>query len=439
MRELEYSVGGDRKSAHELTIEDLEVLYNTFIAKIGAPPHLRDCKLANNLPTPKRIYSILDKYHMSYKDFLKRFDRVDRVRASVCDYNRYKERFISLSMEIGHAPTKTELTKNCLPTSSWFVKNCPCDSVSNYVEFVNWCGLIESKHVWTKQEVDEVLVGLDRKLRRRIKKSDIKPDKTGFSMIVVNRIYGSLGNAIRELGLNQEVQSNRKSIDYYKGVLADVVLDYIKKTGCRYITWRDIESGKYGAKTYNHKAFIGAFSKYDENLRSFVKGLGCQFNPSLFSSSYTFQDGEMVRSKLEYEMSRFLKDIGLKYNYDYFRDVKYNKYFDIHSKIDCDYVFVTEEGNKFIEVAGIIDPCSVAGDCEWYEKEYASINENKYRDTMYEKMKLFNANKSAFMILFPNDIYTDIYKQKLCDFIRVDATSRHYANGTGGMEIVEQK
>ena len=53
--------------------------------------------------------------------------------------------------------------------------------------------------------------------------------------------------------------------------------------------------------------------------------------------------------------SKFLKDYGLKYNVDYFRDVKYSTFIpEYKNNMNCDYVIHINNKTIYIEIAGII-------------------------------------------------------------------------------------
>ena len=53
--------------------------------------------------------------------------------------------------------------------------------------------------------VVDTLINLEKKLGRPILKEDISLEKTGFSLIVLNRMFGGLGRAKEELGLMKSI------------------------------------------------------------------------------------------------------------------------------------------------------------------------------------------------------------------------------------------
>ena len=69
-----------------------------------------------------------------------------------------------------------------------------------------------------KEEFDKYLrelINLEKELGRPITKEDISLEKTGFSMIVLDRMFGGLTNAKNELGLMKSVSAKPLSFEYY--------------------------------------------------------------------------------------------------------------------------------------------------------------------------------------------------------------------------------
>lgn len=269
---------------------------------------------------------------------------------------------------------------------------------------MKFCGLNSRKKIWTKEEVSDRLIDLEKKLNRPLSKQDISLENVGFSNIVIHRLYGSFGNAKKEIGLLKSNNYNGQPFEYYKQNITDIVRTYIKTTGNEYITWRDIESGEYGSKI-SHHAYLNAFKKVNEDFHLYVRSLGCMFNKNGFSHSYTFEDGEITYSNLEYKVSSFLRENGFVYNVDYFRSVPYKQFSNDSSKMNCDYYF--PKNGLYVEVAGIIS----SNNGKWKDKEYSTEQENEYKNTLIKKEDIFIKNKLNYLFLFPEDIQTDFYKK----------------------------
>ena len=119
------------------------------------------------------------------------------------DYDLYVKRFKEVSDNIGHALCGNELMNNKygLPNPIWFVKYCPDKNVKKYDDFVRWCGYESNKLKKEKEDIANALINLEKELGRPILREDISLEKTGFSMIVLVRMFGGLNKAKEEIGL----------------------------------------------------------------------------------------------------------------------------------------------------------------------------------------------------------------------------------------------
>lgn len=409
---------GDRNvKSTDITYADLVCLYRQFIDAYGFVPRTTECDSKHNMPQMRIINKVLESSHITYKDFLRMFGKYSKVRTESGDFSQYLERYHQVAKVLGHAPRQNDLLNNAygLPGSLWFVHNCPDCSVHTYDQFVRWCGYDTNKlKRWEKDEVSEALTEYQKILGRPIRREDVKTSTVGFSMIVVNRLYGSLGNAKAEIGLeNTPPSSQPMPFEYYRDILKDTVLSFINKTGRTRITWRDIESGIYGV-VHSHKTYMKAFEDAGVNIFQYVKSIGCEMNDSTFGFKYTFDDGERVRSAMEYDFSIYLRSIGLKYGIDYKRDVKYRDYFCVNSRIDCDYVININNRQLFVEIAGIIFQPS---DCDFSEYDYGNDKANTYRDKMILKRQVLEEAGADYLFLYSNDMrsheYIDIFENHL--------------------------
>lgn len=157
---------------------------------------------------------------------------------------------------------------------------------------------------------------------------------------------------------------------------------------------------KYSKKYYG--VTLGKlFEKYNLHLGQ----QGCGIN-------YDFDDGEHITSQFEYMFSKFLRDNGLKYNLDYFRDVKYSSFIDKYSgNMNCDYVIHISDKIIYIEIAGIIESYK-----EWYYSNKSitrSKSKEKYRQKLYAKESMLKSNNLIYFILFPCDLTKENFKNIL--------------------------
>lgn len=416
MRAVVLKVDGRTVKSTDITFDDLLWLFSDYTKRHGEVPTQDKCLAKNNLPQGRIVRRVLSEAGVSFNDFMNMLGKTSHVRTESDDFEKYFHRYMLVAEKLGRAPKLAELKNNSfgLPSASWFISRCPDKHIRSYSDFISWCGLKPTKKVWSKEEVVLVLSELQEKIGRPITRYDICKDTTGFSMIVINRLFGSLGNAKREIRLDATEHYQGKPFEYYKNLLADTVTRFHAATKRTKITWRDIESGMYGDAKAGHKSYLKAFNKSGVDIFSYIKTLGCEMKFGEYGSSYTFDDGERVRSSMEYDFSNFLRFLGLTYNKDYRRDVKYRNYIDIDSRIDCDYVFDYFGTTLFIEIAGMIyEPQSG----NYFTHDYGSERSNSYRDKMYMKQRILDGMNANYLFLFCNDMKSDSYEDKFIEFV----------------------
>ena len=413
MKAIDLNVSGNKVKTVDVTYRDLVWLYNDFIKRNGHAPTTAECLSKNNLPQGRIVKRILEETKITYNDFMLQFGKVSHVRTESNDYELFLNKFRDVCSFIGKTLTGNELNNNKfgLPNTGWFIKYCPDKSVKTYDDFVRWCGYSSNKLKKDADEVGIALVNLEHNLGRAIRKTDITSKKVGFSLIVVERIWGSLNKAKEELGLLKTPYNKPKSFAYYKKCLADILhrIKEVENRTC--VSWKDIENDKYLGYHINHKTYIKAFRDANIDFNSYLKSIGFTMSIGGIGYSHTFDDGETVKSIFEYDFTRFLRnDLGLEHNKTYFRDVRYNQFADIGKKrINCDYVIEHDNQIFYIEIAGMI--YNNAED-NWRSTNYASKRENDYRDKMIVKEDLLIQNSKSFLFLFPRDMMNDEYKAK---------------------------
>ena len=143
-----------------------------------------------------------------------------------------------------------------------------------------WCGFNSNKLKIDDNYVCEQLVKLEKKLGRPIVRTDITIDNCGFSSIVVNRIFGNLNNAKKQLGLIDTPQYQGKSLNYYKKKLDYVLYSIEKETHRKTISWKDIENPIYNlnGEASEHKSYIKAFKRNGEDVFAYIQSKG--FEPA---------------------------------------------------------------------------------------------------------------------------------------------------------------
>ena len=402
----------DRKVlATKVTYEDLIILYNTYIEKYDEVPLFAKCDSKHNMPQGRIINRVLEENNVTYNDFINMFGKVKHVRTVSKDYNLYVQKYKDKSNELGHYLSQIELTNNSygLPGFLWFIKHCPDKTVKSFSDFVYWCGF-DAHYGISKEYVSERLISLENELGRHITRNDISFEKIGFSEVVINRIFGNLNNAKKELGLTKTPPFQPKPFEYYKNILTETIHNIYKDTGRKFISWNDIESGLYNEIKCEHKTFTRAFKREGVDIFAYIKSLGFQMNPSNFSHTYTFDDGERIVSSMEYDFSSYLRTLGYEYNKTYFRDVLYRTFSNASGKINCDYCIPIGNTKLYIEVAGII--YNTYSD-SWREHKYSSKQEQNYQEKMIKKEKLLIESGCNYLFIFPNEMYNNSYKDIL--------------------------
>ena len=396
----------------EVTYEDLIILYNQYIKKYGEVPIFSKCDSKHNMPQGRIINRVIENAGITYNDFLLQFGKVSHVRTESKDYDTYVKRFKEVSDKLGRALTGQELTNNQygLPSEGWFIKYCPEKTVKTYDSFVKWCGYESNKLEKDKNFVANTLINLEKELGRPITRYDISLEKTGFSMIVLSRLFGGLTKAKEELGLMKTLPNQPLSFEYYKNKLTTTLFKIKEETGRTFVSWCDIESPLYNDNPCEHKTLTKAFKREGIDIFAYMKSFGFQMNPSKFSNHYTFDDGEHVMSSMEYDFSTYLRSLGLKYNKDYFRNIRYKEFTSEKSKMDCDYKIMINGAPIYVEIAGIIYNCT---DETWKEHEFASKKENEYRDKMIKKEQRLLENDCNFIFLFKTEMFNGEYKNIL--------------------------
>lgn len=397
----------------KITYEDLVILYRQYINKYGEVPLYSKCDSKHNMPQGRIINRILDANNITYNDFLLQFGKVSHVRTESKDYKIYVDKFKEVSNAIGRGLKQAELFNNTygLPNPNWYVKYCPDTNVKSYDDFVKWCGFESNTLKKDDLYVGEKLIELQNRLGRHIVREDITIENVGFSPIVINRVYGSLGQAKKKLGLLKTPPIQPKTFDYYKEKLTVTLFKIKDITGRTFVSWADIENPLYDDAPCEHKTYLRSFRSNNTDIFAYIKSVGFQMNPNNFSNKYTFDDGERVVSTLEYDFSVYLRSLGYIYNKSYKRDVLYRTFTNAIGKINCDYCINLGDTKLYVEIAGIINNNIL--NSNWRTHRYSSKTERDYQSKMLMKEKYLIESGSSFLFIFKDEILNNAYKEIL--------------------------
>lgn len=261
----------------------------------------------------------------------------------------------------------------------------------------------------SKEKAVNIILNKYKELNRPLVASDFrgKTSENNINIRVIYRIWGSFTNMLNELGL-----PTLKDIDLYKHV--------------KYMN----EIKLLCEKVYNekHRKLI-AYSDFNDEicnttgihckldgttLSQYIKSLGFELQKPGNGLNYTFDDSEKVVSTHEYGFSNYLRSIGLKYNKDYFRDVRYDKISTKYKgNMNCDYEIHFQGRIFYVELAGLLcHPC--------YERCYkenkhieTSKSKEKYRLKLMTKKSIFEEESLEYYIILPSEMNEENYREIL--------------------------
>jgi hypothetical protein len=413
------NVNGRQVLSTDITYDDLVWLYINFKNTYGKLPTTNDGKAKYNMPQQRIIRKVIQEKGITFNDFMLQFGKVGHVRTESKDYDLFLKKYKDVCNSTGRALMQKELINNHygLPNAAWFVKYCPNKSVKSFDDFVLWCGFDSNKLKKDNELVAEKLIQLEKTLGRPITGIDITLENVGFTPIVVSRIWGNLGNAKKELGLKETIQDNAKPFSFYEEKLLHTLDKIFEDKNRKFIAWSDIENPKYNEFPTEHKTYMRAFKKVGIDFFAYLKQYGYEMNyGSRMGNTHTFDDGEKTTSIYEYDFSRFIKEeLHMQYKIDYCRDVLYKTFANIKSKSNCDYVININGNLLYVEIAGVI--YNTKSD-NWKEAKYKTKIENEYREKMIFKEGLLLKYNKPFLFLFPWDMLSGKYKEKLKEFIQ---------------------
>lgn len=330
-------------------------------------------------------------------------------------YDYYVKEYIRKSEELGRPISHANLRKDPynLPDARWYIDNCPDNNVNSWSDFVDWCGFVAPYKHPSKEKMIKLIYKLQDEIGRPLMYDDFRGRGCYHPPIQIIREYwGTINNMKNELGLEivqESMIDKHLSQSQFNDMLSDIC-NYILKDNRNFITtkeidennrWNDSQTLRRYAKQYYNKTLAEIFS--ERGIRLGKQGQGINFD---------FPDGEHVTSQFEYMFSKYLKDYGLKYNVDYFRDVRYSTFIpEYKNNMNCDYVIHINDKIIYVEIAGIIEAYK-----EWYYKNKPITNSNrkeKYRQKLTEKEEMLKSHNLIYFILFPCDLTKDNFKNIL--------------------------
>lgn len=254
----------------------------------------------------------------------------------------------------------------------------------------------------SKEDATKIIIHMRNKLGRELYYDDFRnPQKDEIGITTVIKIWGTMNNMKKELGLEiiQEDMVSRQ-ITFYELLenIKSVANKIYTNEGRKVLLTSDFD--KY-AKV-NSSTIWKMCKSNNTTLHKELSKIGFALQECGKGFNYRFADGEHVVSKYEYDFSAKLRELGLKFNDDYFRDVKYRTFIQDYKGLqNCDYVIKYNDKLLYIELAGFL------GEYENWYKENRKINisaKEQYRIKLKEKENMFKSNNLDYRILFPSDL-----------------------------------
>lgn len=380
-----------------------------FYIKTGKPPTTIDIKVGNYFQHGISTYNKAMKSHnLTLMDLCKDFLFKKRPDYNKSYYHEYIKT-IKENIDISR-PTMNNFRKVCqkynTPSYAWFIRYCPDKTVKNYSSLIEWMGLKPTKDI-SKNKATEIIYSMQNELDRPLIISDfVNPYYNQISISVIERHWKTFNNMKKELDL-EIVQENmidkQINIEEAKQDIKNLCNNIYQNENRTVITVYDINSNpNYLTYTTYAKYFI----QHGSTLSKYINSIGFKFNKSGCGLNYKYKDGEKVVSQYEYQFSNYLRFIGLIYNKDYFRDVRYTKLStEYEGNMNCDYEIHFQGRIFYVEIAGFLRD---------YQKHYMnnqtiSISaKEEYKLKLKEKEEIFINNDIAYYILFPSTTTRDL-------------------------------
>lgn len=358
------------------------------------------CKINNT--TPQDEYAKIDCF---------------KSRPNVQYYEKYLEKLLyiinNVDSSIGSNLSKLSMGDYCekyeLPNYRWFIENCPDKSVYNDETFKEFAGI--KPRFLTKEQCIENILKMSKEFDRPLKDDDFRDKRYNkVTVDMVKRYWGSLNKMKESLGLEiiqpQMIKITQESFDK----TIRIIKEYLAEDNRDFITraeWSALEFDN----VYKPEA-VARFAKehYNMSLKEYLLTQGIKMGEVGEGLSYKFNDGEITTSQFEYMFSSYIRKFGLKYNIDYFRDVRYSNFCkDYDGLMNCDYIINYNGKTIYIEIAGII-----GGYKSFYYPSRpitSSKSKENYRLKLKEKEQLLISNNLTYLILFPCDLTEENMRQ----------------------------
>jgi hypothetical protein len=379
-------------------------MWEKYFIENGNYPTSLVCQINKELPAWSRVKEICDD---KYDSFCEKHSINKRNIKK--DFSYYCEQIKQLACKLERTPTARDLRKYTaeIPDYRWLVNNCPDEKVKGYNDLLNYIGLKPYYEV-SKEMATNMILKKAKELNYKLKIEDFKynnQDEIGIGTI--KRIWGSFNNMLLELNLqiNQVGRSTlEKSIEELENDIKQLCDHLYKINGHKIVSIDDVRNCEWcqSEGTYNRRFKM----EFNMTLGEYISSIGFTPNKIGMGMVYEFEDGEMTKSKYEYEVSNYLRE----QNISYVRNVHYSTFTEYKGNKDCDYVININGELWYLEVAGMLTHDEINED-DYIKK--------KYKKDIEYKEKLLKESKVNYKIIYPNNfkekqihnIFSFLYKE----------------------------
>lgn len=403
-----------RHKWHAETLDELKEIISRFYKSNGRAPSVSDYRERDELPSYTCAGDLARAAGVKLTDIYAEIDYINCPKPSVRCYDLYKDEYVKLIIKKGVRPNIYKIWEENpkLPRPDWLLRHCPSPSVKKFSDWYDWVGI--PRRQMTKEEAIERIYLMANSKDAPLMYDDFRGTKIDeVSIGIIKKYWGTVNKMKSELGLeiNQERMDIRhQTFSQIKDNIKTVCAEVKEQEGRDTITGSDFNSRDYSlnAGTINVKLqeFLGC------TLSDYVKSIGYDYVKPGNGLVHKYKDGEVTTSRYEYIFSNYLDGFGLKYNKDYYRNVKYCSFIsDYDGKMDCDYVIKYNGRTIHIEIAGVLESFKT-----WYLERKQIINQRfkeKYRKDLLFKEKMLIKSGVEYFILFPCDMSSEIFREIL--------------------------
>ncbi len=414
-------VCSNRKLHNGITSKgDYDNLVNSiksFHSDNGRFPRYDEFSVNNGLISYRNACSVAKSHGCKLQEISRSIKVFDQLPEFANGYDEYSILYIEAIKECGCAKGLYSVYESYkhmgLPDPRWMINNAPSEygivNIDSWFEHYGIAGPNISKELATK-----LIMEYSRNSGKALMYDDFRGNKFDLpSISTVRKYWGTINKMKAELGLEiiQDSMCDKditiEKIDAEVILVANHLINIEKRTE---VIMDDFIALGFPYAECTLRNYVRKY--YNCSMPIYLKRLGLTLVSPGRGLVHDFEDGERTTSQYENIFSSYLRGLGLVYNVDYFRDVKYSKVVDGYTgNMNCDYVITYKKRKIFVEIAGVIAEYK-----SWYysNKHIKSCKtKNKYMDKLHEKESMLSGQGLDYFILFPCDLTCEILVEML--------------------------